>query len=90
MRGANNGLPMTCSLRMSDGERARLGHDGYVLRNKVFDAGQCGAIIAACEKLAVRLSAKGQGRKLRLGGYTLEFKMELGVIAKWSPNLPIC
>ena len=51
--------------------RARqLDEDGYVVRERVFDAGECAAIAAECEELVARLEARRAPHQARASAAT--------------------
>ena len=48
------------SYRLSAAERETLAQDGFVLREAVFDAGECAAIAAECETLVSQVEQIGE------------------------------
>lgn len=75
-------------LRMNASEREQLAGDGYVVRERVFDATECKYAITECEALAKKLAVEKERNKLKVGGYMIEFERELGIVAKWEPEAP--
>jgi hypothetical protein len=76
------------SFRLSNEEQARLATDGYVVRERVFDAGECAAIAADCEALIGDLYEAARHTKHRVGSYMFELQRELGTMVKWEPDAP--
>ncbi len=76
------------SFVMTPAERDALARDGFVLREAVFDAGECTAIAADCEALVARLAAASRGKKRALGSYMFEAEFEAETIIKWEPDAP--
>ena len=74
--------------RLDDAERARLARDGYVVREAVFDAAECTAILGDCEALVSGLEAASRGHKHALGSYMFEVERGAGTIIKWEPDAP--
>ena len=81
-------LTRTPSYRFDARERGLLATNGFVVRDAVFDAGECAAIAADCETLVKDLEAASRGAKRRLGSYMFEAERELGTIIKWEPDAP--
>jgi ectoine hydroxylase-related dioxygenase (phytanoyl-CoA dioxygenase family) len=78
----------TSSCCMTPAEQAQLAHDGYVVRERVFDAAECAAIAADCEDLVARLEGAQRRRKHRVGSYMFELERESGTMVKWEPDTP--
>src|SRR5258708_6383037 len=74
--------------RLSPAEQAVLARDGYVVRERVFDAAECAAIAADCEALVSRLEAGARGEKRASGSYLFEMQRDLAVMVKWEPDAP--
>lgn len=72
------------------GERDRLAKQGYVVRERVFDAAECAAIAAACEALVERVrEAEGlHGPSMPLGSYRFQANRALCTMVKWEPEFP--
>ena len=79
---------MEKSLRLDARESAELAEHGFVIRHKVFEAGERSAIGAACEALVQRLLAEKRRTKRTAGSYMFEFQRTLGTIVKWEPDAP--
>ena len=77
-------LDWVADLCMNAAERAVLERDGFVLREGVFDAGECAAIAADCEDLVTRLAGLSRGKKHALGSDMFEAEREEGTIIKWE------
>ena len=76
------------SFAMSDAERRQLAVDGYVVRERVFDAGEVAAIAAECEAVVARLEAAGRHTKHAVGSYMFEIQREAATVVKWEPFAP--
>src|SRR5215469_3856793 len=74
--------------RLSAGERERLGRDGFVLREDVFDKEECAAMADAVERLETDLLSAKRAQKVSLGSYMFELQRELGSVVKWEPDFP--
>jgi hypothetical protein len=76
------------SFRLTAAERETLASDGFMLREAVFDAGECSAIARECEALVSQVAAASRGRKMLAGSYMFEAEREAGTIIKWEPDAP--
>jgi len=81
-------MTSTPSFRLNAQECDALAHEGFVLREAVFDAGECAAIARDCEALVTSLEASSRGVKHRVGSYMFEAEREAGTIIKWEPDAP--
>jgi hypothetical protein len=73
---------------MNEGELRRLDVDGYVVRERVFDLGECAAIAGECEALVSQLEAARRHTKHRVGCYMFEIAREAETVVKWEPFAP--
>ena len=69
-------------------ELTRLDVDGFVVRERVFDAAECAAIAEDCEALVARLEAAGRHKKHVVGSYMFEIQREAATVVKWEPGAP--
>jgi hypothetical protein len=69
-------------------ELRQLDTDGCVVRERVFDPGECAAIAADCEALIQLLEQAGRRTKHRVGSYMFEIRREAATIVKWEPDAP--
>jgi ectoine hydroxylase-related dioxygenase (phytanoyl-CoA dioxygenase family) len=76
------------SFGLDAAERRQLDEDGYVVRERVFDAGEVAAIAAECEALVARLEAAGRHTKHVVGSYMFEIQREAATVVKWEPFAP--
>lgn len=74
----------TTSHRLSETELKAMSDDGYVLRERVFDADECGEITAQCEALTERLASDRQARRYHVGSYTFDPDQLTGCTIKWE------
>jgi len=81
-------LDRTTSYRMSDAERAQLARDGFVVRERVFDAEECARIAQDCEDLVTLLQNAKRSEKHVVGSYMFEVEKEAGTVVKWEPWNP--
>lgn len=81
-------LAKSASFELDAAERRRLDIDGYVVRERVFDAAECAAIAADCEALVGRLEAARRHTKHRVGSYMFEIAREAATVVKWEPFAP--
>jgi hypothetical protein len=84
----NSTVETTASLRLDAAEREGLVRDGYVVRRKVFNEGDCARIAADCEDLVQRLTAAQHGPKRVVGSYMFEMRRDLETMVKWEPDFP--
>src|SRR4030095_11954032 len=82
------GIAVAKSYRLSPAERARLDRDGYVVRERAFDAEECAAIAEECESLAAELLAAKRSKKHVVGSYMFERQEAFGINVKWEPASP--
>jgi hypothetical protein len=76
------------SYRLSEAEQKTLSSEGYVLRRRVFDRGECQEIAEACESVVQMLLKARPTEKQSVGSYVFESKRELGCILKWEKDAP--
>jgi hypothetical protein len=85
-------LDLVTSSRLTAAEREGLARDGFVLREGVFDAGECARIAQECEDLLTALGAAKRGEKRVVGSYMFELARDAasdeGTIVKWEPDAP--
>lgn len=85
-------LDVAASFRLSAAERDGLARDGFVLREGVFDPGECAQIARECEDLLTALEAAKRGDKRVVGSYMFELARDSasdeGTIVKWEPDAP--
>jgi len=79
---------LTKSWRLDDMEKARLDRDGFVVRERTFDARECAAIADDCEKLGADLLAAKRNTKHVVGSYMFERHEGYGINIKWEPDSP--
>lgn len=79
---------MTRSYRLSDAEKAKLDRDGFVVRERTFNAGECAEIAEDCEELQRVLLAAKRDTKHRVGSYMFERSEVYGLNIKWEPDAP--
>jgi ectoine hydroxylase-related dioxygenase (phytanoyl-CoA dioxygenase family) len=82
------GIAVAHSYRLDPAERARLERDGYVVRERVFNASECAAIATDCENLAAELLAAKRSTKHVVGSYMFERQEAFGINVKWEPASP--
>jgi ectoine hydroxylase len=70
--------------RLTGDERRRMESDGYVLRERVFDAGEVARITAACESLVDDLVKDRVQRRVTVGSYVFDSDRDRGVTIKWE------
>jgi ectoine hydroxylase len=75
-------------LALTTSEWARWEHDGFLVREGVFDAAEVDELLGACEQLCVRLAASSQeARKLDVSAYyVFENDALANVMVKWEPG----
>src|SRR5260221_4712403 len=81
-------LDKSTSYVMTAAEREQLVRDGYVVRERVFDAVECAAIAKDCEDLVTMLENAKRGEKVVVGSYMFEVEKETGTVVKWDTVLP--
>ena len=69
-------------------EQRQLDNDGYVVRERVFDAAEVAAIAAECEAVVARLEAAAHHTKHAIGSYMFEIRREAATVVKWEPFAP--
>ena len=74
----------TASHHLTADEQAQMERDGYVVRESVFSADECAAMIEASEDLAAGLVAGRHGRRFTVGSYTFEPDALSVVMLKWE------
>jgi phytanoyl-CoA dioxygenase PhyH len=85
---ATNAEESTRSFRVDAMERARFERDGFIVRERTFDARECAAIAAACEALVAELVAAKRSTKHVVGSYVFERQEAFGINVKWEPSQP--
>ena len=75
--------------RLNRAEQQRYATDGYVVRERVFDAAECRGIVDACEDLVDRLVRNRQGKRTRFGSYVFDSDLTNGVVIKWEGDTDI-
>lgn len=73
---------------MSAAERESYARDGFLVRERVFDAVECAAIAQDCEDLIDLLQSGKRNEKVNLGSYMFEVEKEHGTVVKWEPFAP--
>jgi hypothetical protein len=76
------------SFRFDARERVALEENGFVVRDQVFDRGECRAIAADCEALVELVTAEQRRTKHVVGSYMFELQRKLGTVIKWEPDAP--
>src|SRR6185312_15926776 len=79
---------MTRSYRLDTAEKAKLARDGFVVRERTFNAAECGQIAEACEDLQRELLAAKRDKKHVVGSYMFERNEGFGLNIKWEPDAP--
>jgi ectoine hydroxylase-related dioxygenase (phytanoyl-CoA dioxygenase family) len=79
---------MAQTRRFDKAERERYERDGYVVRERVFDAAECAAIARECEALEDELIAAKRSTKHVVGSYMFERQDAFGINVKWEPSSP--
>jgi ectoine hydroxylase len=73
---------------LSPDERGALERDGFLIREKAFDAAEVRRIAADCEGLVEQVLDVAKGRKVRVGSYMFEQQNDLSMYVKWEPESP--
>ena len=81
--------PTVAPTRFSADERARYARDGYVVRERAFDADECTRITAACEALVDRLVRDRRGERIKVSNYVFDADVPNGVMIKWEGDTEI-
>ena len=81
-------LDQANSYALSADELRRLDVDGFVVRERVFDAAECAAIAQDCEDLISRLEQAGRRTKHVVGSYMFEIQRDAATVVKWEPDAP--
>ena len=76
------------SYALDTAERRQLDEDGYVVRERVFDAAEVAAIAAECEAVVARLEAAARRTKHVVGSYMFEIQRDAATVVKWEPFAP--
>jgi len=77
------------SLRLDGREREQLARDGYVVRERAFEARELERLRGDCEAMVKRVTAASAGRrKLAVGSYMFQLERGLCTIVKWEPAHP--
>ena len=77
------------SHHFDDAERARYARDGYVVRERAFDAAECARIVDACEALVDRLVRDRHGERIKVSNYVFDADVPNGVMIKWEGDTDI-
>lgn len=75
--------------RFDDQERRQLETDGYVLRERAFDADEVAATIEVCESLVDEVVRGQRGGRLSVGSYTFEPDFPSTLMVKWEGDSDI-
>lgn len=75
--------------RLTDVERARYASDGYVVRQRVFTAVECAAMVARCESLVAGLIDNHRSRRRRVGSYVFDADRAHETIIKWEGDTDV-
>lgn len=76
------------SYRFTAAEKAKLERDGFVVRERTFNARECAAIAEDCEELQRILLAEKRDTKHVVGSYMFERSEAHGLNIKWEPDAP--
>jgi ectoine hydroxylase-related dioxygenase (phytanoyl-CoA dioxygenase family) len=74
----------TTSHGLSDAEITAMNEDGYVVRERVFDADECADITAHCEALTASLVSDRQAKRYHVGSYSFDPDQLTGCTIKWE------
>src|SRR5690242_2667277 len=74
--------------RFNAAEKAKLDRDGFVVRERTFNAQECAAIAEDCEELQRVLLADKRTTKHVVGSYMFERNEVHGLNIKWEPDAP--
>ena len=77
------------SAQLNSDEARFLGHNGYVIREAVFNPGEVADITAACEDLVTRLVRDRQLRRYKAGSYVFAPDFERSVMIKWEGDTDV-
>ena len=81
-------LDQANTFALSADELRQLDAEGFVVRERVFDAAECAAIAQDCEDLIALLERAGRRTKHVVGSYMFEIQREAATIVKWEPDAP--
>jgi hypothetical protein len=79
---------LTRQFRLSAAEKAKLDKDGFVVRERTFNARECERIAEDCEELGRTLLAARRDTKHVVGSYMFERNENFGLNIKWEPDAP--
>ena len=75
--------------QLTAAERGTLAKDGYVVRERVFDADEIASITASCEALVERIVRDRQGKRVKASVYVFEPDMIQETYIKWEGDSDI-
>jgi hypothetical protein len=78
----------TRSYRLTPGEKATLEQDGFVVRERTFNALELAEIAEDCEELGRQMLAAKRDTKHVVGSYMFERNEGFGLNIKWEPDAP--
>lgn len=81
-------MPEAVRCDLTSKERADLDRDGFLVRERAFDATEVARITADCEALTERVLAVAHGKKWAIGSYMFERSSDLETYVKWEPDAP--
>lgn len=81
-------LDQANSYALNADELRQLDVDGFVVRERVFDAAECAAIASDCEDLISLLERAGRRTKHVVGSYMFEIQRDAATVVKWEPGAP--
>jgi len=70
-------------------EREQMENDGYVLRERVFDADECARITASCEALVDKIVRDRQGKRVKASVYVFEPDLIQETYIKWEGDTDV-
>src|SRR2546423_15283844 len=80
--------PQPAASDLPPAEAAAYRSDGFIVRERVFDAAECAAIAAACEALmsdlAARRAAASEVDRMASGSFTFDRLTDLDTSVKWE------
>jgi len=80
---------MPANHRFDAAERTQYDAEGYVIRERVFDAAEVAAIIDDSERLVDDMVRERRGRRSTAGSYVFEPNRDLSVIIKWEGDTDV-
>jgi hypothetical protein len=80
---------MRTSHRLDASEREQLATQGFVVRERAFDAAELARMRADCEAMVKRVTgASADRRKFSVGSYMFQLEPGLATMVKWEPAFP--